>query len=140
MISSRQHVFVPSISSCFLIAKSLFHGDFVVFYVRFDAILSFIFSLRQIVVPTLSSLLQLPMLATIISIASSDALLVPIPVAFFFLLNAFRSFVFSLQRVSSHSPVSHPLLLTLTPKVARLVFIFRFETTLPSECVPLYAS
>ena len=180
MISSRQHVFVPSVSSCFLIAKSLFHGDFVVFYVRFDAILSFIFSLQQIVVLALSSLLQLAnlflvksepsdafllnidlivfsslasvsfltpsfplqllVLAPVISKASSVSPLVPIPVAFFFLLNAFRSFVFSLQRVSSHSPVSHPLLLTLTPVVTRQVFIFRFKTTLPSGCVPLYAS
>ena len=140
MISSPQHVFAPSVSLCFLIAESLFHGDFIVFYVHFDFILSFIFSPQQIVVPTLSSLLRLPMLATIISIASSDVPLAPIPVVFFFLPDASRSFVFSLQRVSSHLPVFHPLLLTLTPEVTRQVFIFRFEKTLPSVCVPLYAS
>ena len=180
MISAPQHVFVPTVSSCFLIAESLFHGGFVVFYVHFGAILSFIFSLRQIILPALSSLLQLAnlflvkfepsdafllnidliiffflasvsfltpsfplqllMLTPIISIASSVSPLVPIPVAFFFLPNASRSFVFSLQRVSSHLPVFHPLLLTLTPEVTRQVFIFRFKTILPSTCVPLYAS
>ena len=180
MTSYRQHVFVPSLSSYFPIAEFLFHVDFVVFYARFDAILSFTFSLRQIVLQALSSLLQLaslfliksepsdaslpkidpvvfsslvgvssPILSSplqlvklvlIISITSSVSLLALVLVASFFLLNAFRSFVFSLQRVSSHSPVFHPLLLTLAPEVAKQVFIFRFEITLPFRCVPLYVS
>ena len=140
MISCRQHAFVPSLFSYFLIAESLFRGDSVAFYARSNAILSFVFFLRQIIVLALSSLLQLPVLDPVIFIASSVAPLAPILAASFFLLGAFRSFVFSLQRVSSHSPVSHPLLLTLAPRVAKQVFVFRFEITLPFRCVPLYVS